>query len=312
MNKFKSIFLLITVFFIVGKGLAFAKDTLNIPEPRGFVNDFEGVLGNDSQSLETYLEKIHNETGVEIAVVTVDDFEGYDIDTFASKLFEQWEIGNKDADNGILILISIKQRQARIEVGYGLEGALPDSYVGLVGEKYLIPSLKSGNYVEGITVTVDQLIKRVRDENYVLPKEDSDKSQLLSEDFMISFLVTAVSTMFFTLLFSSRDKYGLQGFFIGLFMAFSFLGSLRNPSLIVVLFFLFSEGVVGMLTSFFIYHVLGISSKSSVSSSTRKTSPYYSHSWSSSSYSSSSSSSSGGSFSFGGGSSGGGGASWSW
>jgi len=315
MNRIKQLFILVITFFILGGGIISAKETLDIPSPQGFVNDFEGIFGNDAQSLESYLENIYEETGVEIAVVTVDNFEGYDIETFASKLFEEWGIGNEKVDNGILIIVSVKQRQARVEVGYGLEEVLPDSYVGLVEEKYLVPAFKQGQYVEGIKATVEQLMKRIGDDDYVLSEEDAGNPGLAYDQFKTTLIVTTVLTIFFTLLFSDGDKLGLQGLFIGLFFAFLFAGTLSINSASLILFYFVIEGLAGMLTSLFVYYLLGrkTSRRYSHSTSSRlsRSRHYYSSSWGSSrSYSSGSSG--GSSFSFGGGSSGGGGASVSW
>lgn len=104
----------------------------SFPQPVGYVNDFAGVIDDESKKkMEEIIKFIEEKTGAEIAVVTIKTLEGESIEMFANKLFQQWGIGKKGKDNGVLILISLKEKKIRIEVGYGLEDILPD---GLCGE----------------------------------------------------------------------------------------------------------------------------------------------------------------------------------
>lgn len=123
--------------------------------PRGLVNDFAGVLKQETkQALETELAGFKQSTSNEISVVTVPSMGGDYIENYAVKLFEEWKIGTKDKDNGVLLLLSIEERSMRIEVGYGLEGALPDSVAQNILNKEMTPLLKSGDYDGAITAGV--------------------------------------------------------------------------------------------------------------------------------------------------------------
>jgi uncharacterized protein len=120
------------------------------PTPGFFVNDFAGVL---SQSTEEKIlgigKQLEDETSAQVAAVTVNSLEGQDIDSYAVDLFEKWGIGQKDKDNGVLILAAISERELRIEVGYGLEGALPDIKAARIRTGIMNPYLKENDFDGG-------------------------------------------------------------------------------------------------------------------------------------------------------------------
>ena len=115
------------------------------------VNDFSNILDQRSrQVLEYTLSQLQQQTGVQCALVLVPSLQGDDVDSVASRLFERWGIGNKDKDNGILILFAQQDRQVRIEVGYGLEGTLPDGKVGAIIRESMVPYFKQQRYSQGL------------------------------------------------------------------------------------------------------------------------------------------------------------------
>lgn len=105
--------------------------------------------------LNMWGEAIDRSTGIEVVVATT-DLGDQSIEKVAVELFERYQIGKAGEDNGLLILIAPKQRQYRFEVGYGLEGMLPDSLVGSWGEKYLTPSFRQNDYFEGVSIVYHQ------------------------------------------------------------------------------------------------------------------------------------------------------------
>ncbi|MCK4463846.1 MAG: TPM domain-containing protein, partial [Candidatus Omnitrophica bacterium] len=105
--------------------LCFAQD---FPPPRGYVNDFADILSNEYETkLNAFASELENKTTSQIAIVTIDSIKPYEIEDYAVRLFEKWGIGKKGKDNGVLILLALSDRNLRIEVGYGLEGAIPDA-----------------------------------------------------------------------------------------------------------------------------------------------------------------------------------------
>src|SRR3989339_2239800 len=135
--------------------------------PTGFVNDFAGLLsGEQKNTLEQTLEQNKTETGNEIVVVTVANLGGDTVENFAEKLFQEWGIGEEGKDNGALLLVALEDRAMRIEVGYGLEGALTDSIAGKIIRNDITPQFRDGNYYEGIRLAVDQMIAVTKGEGY--------------------------------------------------------------------------------------------------------------------------------------------------
>lgn len=142
--------------------------------PVGFINDFVGVINEqDKETLENKLQTFEKDSGNEIAVVIIPSLKGDYIEHFAIKLFQDWGIGKKDVNNGVLLLVAIDDRQMRIEVGYGLEGALTDAQSSWIINNELKPAFQKGDYSAGINNAVDQIINATKGE-YV-PEEDGSQ-----------------------------------------------------------------------------------------------------------------------------------------
>lgn len=121
------------------------------PQPVGHVNDFAGVIpAGTAAQLTALCTELEQKTGAELAIVTVDSIGDYDYVDYAVRLFERWGIGKKGRDNGVLILLTVRERKARIEVGYGLEGILPDITVGRIFRQYMLPELRRNDYGAGL------------------------------------------------------------------------------------------------------------------------------------------------------------------
>ncbi|MBN1290891.1 MAG: TPM domain-containing protein [Candidatus Latescibacteria bacterium] len=122
------------------------------PKPSGYVNDFAGVISTDEKNkLESFLRAFKEKTGVEIAVAVVKDMGGLDESTYAVELMKEWGVGSKERNDGILILVAVKERRLRIEVGYGLEPVITDARAGQIRDRYMVPYLKDNDYTSGVT-----------------------------------------------------------------------------------------------------------------------------------------------------------------
>ncbi len=127
-------------------------------KPTGYLNDFAHVLSAaDAQALEGKLKALHAATGDDIVAVTVSSLDGDTVENYAVNLFQEWGIGNEDKDNGLLILVSTGDHEARIEVGYGLEGTVTDLQSGNIIRNVMIPAFKDGGYAGGIAGGVDAI-----------------------------------------------------------------------------------------------------------------------------------------------------------
>lgn len=124
---------------------------IEAPKPVGRVNDFANVIPEEYRAkLETLIREVDDKTSAEIAVVTVGSIAPLDENAYARLIFDTWKIGKKGKDNGVLILLAVKERRWRIEAGYGLEGILPDGRCGEIGRASMVPSFKTGHYGEGL------------------------------------------------------------------------------------------------------------------------------------------------------------------
>lgn len=132
------------------------------PQAVGWVNDFAGVISTEHESKITALaSEVEQKTSCEITVATVKTSQPQSIDMYAVELFTKWGIGKRGKDNGVLIVAAIDDRQLWIEVGYGLEGALPDGFVGEVYRGILRPNFRNGEYGKGFYETVLVLADRI-------------------------------------------------------------------------------------------------------------------------------------------------------
>ncbi|MBN1541840.1 TPM domain-containing protein [candidate division KSB1 bacterium] len=124
---------------------------IDIPYLTGRVNDTAQILSPEViQSLSQSLKEHENRTGNQIAVLTIPTLGDENIEDYAVKVFEEWKLGQKGKDNGILIVVAPNDRRLRIEVGYGLEGTLTDATAGRIIRSAMTPRFKSGDYEGGI------------------------------------------------------------------------------------------------------------------------------------------------------------------
>jgi uncharacterized protein len=158
----------ITFVFIAALALIFAGAprtgaASDFPRPTGYVNDFAGVMDPGTKAqIEELCGAVKQKTGAEISIVTVQSYEPYaSIDEYAVKLFAAWGIGEKGKDNGVLLVVAMKERMMRIEVGYGLEGAIPDAAAGAIKDEKITPLFKQGDYNGGLKAGAEGIAERV-------------------------------------------------------------------------------------------------------------------------------------------------------
>jgi uncharacterized protein len=153
MNTLKKV-LLIFILLFVPFHFAYGDDGIKYPKPTEYkyVTDYVNILEPDIKGKIISLgDELYKKTKAEIVVVTIGSLpENTDIDTYANGLFRDWGIGNKELNNGVLLLVSANDRKMRIEVGYGLEGAIPDAVAGSISDNYIIPYFSKGDYNTGI------------------------------------------------------------------------------------------------------------------------------------------------------------------
>lgn len=129
--------------------------SLDIPPLKGPVNDYAQLLtGNEAQELNDYLYSIDQNSDLQIAVLTIPSLENESIEDYSIRVAEQWKIGKKGKDSGIILLIAAQDRRVRIEVGYGLEGLVTDAQASRIIRSVIAPYFKNRAYGKGILLGV--------------------------------------------------------------------------------------------------------------------------------------------------------------
>ncbi len=144
---------------------------LEVPVLRGRVNDYADLMPGRVQSMEQRLEQFENDTGHQIAVLTIPSLQGEDIEGFSIRVLEKWKIGKKGFDNGVILVIAKDDRKLRIEVGYGLEGVLPDAIASRIINEVIVPRFRDGDFHGGIEAGADAIMKVTRGES--LPRRSA-------------------------------------------------------------------------------------------------------------------------------------------
>jgi len=136
----------------------------DIPEkPLKYVVDLAGIVDDGVENrLNGYLQELEQKTTAQVIILTISSLEGESIEDLSITIaHDKWKLGQKGKDNGLLFLISVKDRKYRIEVGYGLEGVLPDSLVGSLGRDLLVPYFRKGDYSNGIFATTLAMANKI-------------------------------------------------------------------------------------------------------------------------------------------------------
>ncbi|MGC8954973.1 MAG: TPM domain-containing protein [Fervidobacterium sp.] len=189
--------------------------TIPQPTPLKYINDYVGVVN------EEYVKKIvligkelENKTTAQLTTVVIDSIGDTTVEEYAVQLFRKWGIGQKDKDNGVLLLVAIKDRVMRIEVGYGLEGAIPDGKAGRIRDEYIIPYFKQEDYSKGIYYGYLALAREIAKEyNAELTFDIDSELQAIDNETMSKngIVLIAVIIMFIIIIFLSIKNANYTG-----------------------------------------------------------------------------------------------------
>lgn len=164
--------LLLVLWWLLPVALASAQAIPPRPNPPRLVNDLASLMQpGEADALEQKLVAYNDSTSSQIAVVTVPNLDGDDIADYAQKLYESWGIGRKGKNNGILVLVAQQEHLARIQTGYGLEGAVPDAIAKRIISNTLVPAFRQNQYYAGLNRATDQLIALAKGEYQADPAD---------------------------------------------------------------------------------------------------------------------------------------------
>ena len=199
---------MISIFLLSGIGasnLVNAEAKFPRPTELKYVNDYAKVIDSDSaQYILSVGKELEDKTGAQATVVVIDSLQGESIESYANGIFRNWGIGQKDKNNGLLIILSVKDKKWRVEVGTALEGAITDIYSSRVMNDFAVPKFVEDQYGQGLraaySVLSDSIAKEYEvklDKNINVPRyNESVKNSNTSKKFN-GFLVIGVIVLVF-------------------------------------------------------------------------------------------------------------------
>ncbi|PID72365.1 MAG: methanol dehydrogenase [Desulfobulbus propionicus] len=138
---------------------------LDVPPLKARVNDYDGLLSTGTRNLlEEQLKQLEQEDSTQVVILTITSLKGENLEQYSLKVAETWGIGQKGADNGVLLLIAVNDRKIRIEVGYGLEGVLTDVVAGRIIRNVITPKFRKGQFDAGVINGVAAIVGTVKGE----------------------------------------------------------------------------------------------------------------------------------------------------
>lgn len=169
-----------------------------VPTLRARVTDLAGRLAPDRvRALEAKLAAFERETSHQIAVLIVPTLDGEPIESFSLRVAEDTKLGQQGLDNGLLLVVASEDRAARIEVGYGLEGVVPDAIAKRVLEDVMFPRLRQGDFAGGIEAAVDAMMLAARGEEIPVerrrPRSDAPVNDPMALLFTVAFVASMLS-----------------------------------------------------------------------------------------------------------------------
>ena len=144
---------------------------VTIRDPGTFVVDQAGIVGSYRAALENLLRELEQKSGAQVKLLTVPNLQGEDVFTFTQRHAETWKLGQKGKDNGALIVVvpksSGQKGELRVQTGYGLEGALPDSFIGETSRRVVDQYMRRGQVAEGVAVLTQEVANKVAKESNI-------------------------------------------------------------------------------------------------------------------------------------------------
>ncbi|MCG3693721.1 TPM domain-containing protein [Aliarcobacter butzleri] len=209
------------------------------PKLEGRVIDEANLLSPEvKKDINNILKNEENKSSNQIVVVILNSLNGYSIEEFSYQLGRFWGIGQKDKNNGVLLVISMKEREIRIEVGYGLEGALTDKISHEIINYTIKPNFKASQYELGILKAVNEIIKATQGEYVAKPKNKEYNTNFPSYVFYIIILSSFIATII------PKQKKFLKNIFISpifsAILTFSLINLfiIESSAVVAIIFFL--------------------------------------------------------------------------
>jgi uncharacterized protein len=194
----------------------------DLPRPTNYVGDYANVLSTATvQALNQYCLEVDQQAHAQIAVITVKNLDGGDIDDYSIRLFDKLKVGGKSTDRGVLILLATEDHKRRITTGYGLEGILPDGKVGDIGRQ-MVPYLRANDFDSAVSLAVQQVSQVIAADAGVTIEGGAPQRgppQQLGKPVSLGQMILFGLFIFFVVVVLSRlGGGGLLGFLLGMLL----------------------------------------------------------------------------------------------
>jgi uncharacterized protein len=191
--------------------LIFGAADIKIPQaPDRWVTDDASFLSPATlQALDRKLENYEKESGHQIIVYITKTIEGYPIEDFAVKAFQAWKVGRQGLDDGLILFIVAEDRRARIEVGYGLEGVLPDITAGRIIKDILVPKIRAGDADAAVVDAVTAIIETISGPQAAPGQEPETPAFGWKGNLTIKTIFIIIGIIFFLILFITHPSLAL-------------------------------------------------------------------------------------------------------
>ena len=226
LNKVFLLFVIVLSFFTI-RVYAIEKPTQEF-----YVNDYANVLSSETKNhiINKSLE-LYNKDKTQVVVSVVNSLEGLTVEEYALEMFREFGIGDKELNNGILLLLSVVDREVRIEVGYGLEGVINDGKAGRILDNYMIPDLRNNNWDSAVKKGYDAIISELGmstegilglKDNFLYNANNNDSIKIKNVIEVMYIIFTFIFNFIFALVLREKGKKRIA--FI--YMIFLFLSSI--------------------------------------------------------------------------------------
>lgn len=218
-----------------------------VPPLKSPVTDLTGTLSaNEAAQLEQKLASFEAKKGSQIAVLIVPTTRPETIEQYSIRVAEAWKLGRKGIDDGILLLIAKQDRTVRVEVGYGLEGVLPDAVAKRITDEIIVPAFRQGNFAGGINAGIERIVRVIEGEALPPPPASSagrgDGSSATAD-----IVVNNIIFIFILLIIAARVLQSIFGRFIG--------ATLLSGSAGFLVWLVFSSIFMGLIAAIFAFFI---------------------------------------------------------
>lgn len=182
------------LFLLCFLSISYGQELQPVPDLWQRVTDLTGTLSTtEVGQLESKLQSLEQTKGSQIAVLIVSTTEPEPIEDFAIRVAEKWKLGRKGIDDGVILLVAKNDRRVRIEVGYGLEGAIPDAIAKRIIDNYITPNFRQGNFYAGIDEGVEALSTAIQGEELPEPTATDTSSEETEFPYFILVVVFVIA-----------------------------------------------------------------------------------------------------------------------